>query len=439
MSRSNRLRENTRAAQRLLVLAVMGVMLSAGVAWLLLLHNSSHPKAHWSVLAQDALESGEIAKALKILQTNFQDSPDDVELLRKLSDLEFVIGRYEKSLHHFLQLAEQNPSMAAIFRMRAAHCTLKLDRLDETVTHLQEALRLNPQLADARRMLIIFYENLFLLREMREQIVLLDVNDQATAEDVVMFCSGDRLLYDTKENISQLEKLIKQDPDNVVITAALAQNLIRTYQYERVRKLVNELHSQTKSENRWRLTLVLIEEMFNSKKYAEAAEQLEKLPPAADRVPRTWIVRGRTARELGETTKAVIAFRNAATLDRFDPEPWYALSQIHLSTGKKAEGNRELEHSNELQQLTTLIEYALTLEEAEVPSYILQISRLLLDLEESRASQICLEWLISENWKTEEAVHQLRELKKRTRDPANPDCGQRRQSGGFRVVNLHTI
>lgn len=369
----------------------------AGGAFWYVSRNPAPLAANWPEVVQRAIENQDFETAYSTLLRVRDQRPDDSAVIRTLAEVCVLRGELDEAVAWLERIPDTQPMLAADARFRAAQCSMRLYRRIQTQDFLREALERNPRLGDARRMLANLEVSFLRPREMREQIVRLDVQGQVTVQDVLLFCGGDNIRYDSVESIKKLEAFTQANPRDGVARAALAYFYLTRSARKQAEETLRLEPMSAEGGDLWRLDLGRAELLIDEGRYQEAAQRLEQLPPAADTLARTWLARGRAWRELGRNEAAHTAFSNACLVDPFDPDAFYSLARLLERDGRSEEARSPLERAKQLQHLVELVEYALNTEKGAVaPKTILEIAHQLRIVGRRREAYLCYRSLLED-------------------------------------------
>lgn len=359
-----------------------------------------------------ALEAGDIEQAYEILSTLRHSEPEDRELTYFLAVTQSLRGE----IPHAVELLRSLPQAENDSQIQSmiGQFLLQDQRIGEARSHLIAALRIQPGNIEALRLLANLEANLLNPHECRRYIAAIDSYQQATAEDIFLYCAGDRARYDLYENLNQLQQAYRKTPEDGEVVYSLIDNLVSLNRVQEARQLLGTALGDV-SQHVWRLKLAQAEQALLDQKFEQAVELLDKLPEQADNLSRTWIARGRALRRFPEMLDlAQTAFENAATLDPFDPEPVFALSQL-LKPSQPERSRQYLQRSHALQAAGVQIEAVVKLESIdEAVERIPLIAQQLQELGAMREAYACLTWLVREGYASNFIREQLEELEQQS-------------------------
>ena len=351
---------------------------------------------------QDALAQHDLQGAEDRLLELYASEPDNHEILLYLANVALLQEDREGAVAWLKRLPELSGPSAPRLLFQAGQLAMRASHARMTREFLERSLLLNPQTSVARNLLIHVELVLARWQAMREQVVLLDKMGQATATDVFMFCIGKSVMWSDDEPIHWLERCLHNDPEDEVVRAALVWQLVSKLRRDEARQLLQDVSGAARSNRpeAWRITLAIAEDSIYRYQYGEAASLLKTLPPEADLLPRTWLARGTTWRELGDIDSAVKAFSNAAALDPFDPEPVTANAQLLKQQSKDRDAEACEERARLLRKLMRILvdEFMWEWENKGKPpaSTVARLGSVLMELGEWREAEICFESLLTD-------------------------------------------
>jgi tetratricopeptide (TPR) repeat protein len=308
--------------------------------------------------------SGDVAGArIMLLDLHAQDESHP-EVLEALAELDAGAGNLAQAVHWLRQVGESDPQRAASARHRAAQLAMQLARVRDVEALAREAVRLDPELAEARRLLL---RCAFILRQHRpllEQSVELDRRGQLSWIDLAMRCVAHRASWDDDDHVAWLDQCLHQDNANAAVRAALAHYHAARDRNQKAWQVLEAAPAQGRGDGR--ILLARAELEIREGRFEQALATAEQFPKESDAESRAWLVRGRIWAKMGHEEAALAAFDNAARLDPYDPAPSYAVSQILVRRGQ-AEKARE--HFDRSQHLKDLMGQLSRLIEATNPAY----------------------------------------------------------------------
>lgn len=359
--------------------------------------------------AAQAVQAGEIENAYQIVRELHDSSPSS-EVVSMLAAIEGMRGNPAEALDLILSIPgyDSDPNLL----MNAGRFALEVPRLAVARDVLTKAIDSFPGNVDAIRMLSNLEINLMNSGEVRRLIALLDQMDEATAEDILLFCSGDRIRYDEYENIKRLVPALANEPNQGNIAYALSVNYVALNRLAEAAKVVNETRATEGVVDAWLLDLASAELAIVQGEYGSALATLQHVDDDAKMWPAYWLLLGRALREEGFDDQAVIAYENAAILAPYDPEPAYAIFRLlHKSAPEQAE-DQKLEYQR-LKELNVAVNSVVAVESLEqAVDLIPGVVGLLIDNEAWREARACLNWLRDEGYRSFEATEQEARLRK---------------------------
>ena len=345
----------------------------------------------------EALDAGEVESAFNMLTQIKSADPGNVELDYLLAVTDGMRGRDEDALHRIEALSNfaDDPHL----QLMAGQFALRGHLLNAARTYLKESIRLAPQQTEAIRLLANLYSNLRQPNRARAYLSMIDSLGQITAQDVFLYCVGDRARFELDVNAEQLESAFRKTPDSPAVIYALWDNYIALNRINDARTLLQDASHLKGSPEFWMILLARAETALMDRDGAKAIELLDQLHPAANEIPRTWLARGRAYRSQQRIDEARVSFRNASILDPFDPEGVFMLSQL-LQDSDPSEAERLLERARDLQALNVQVESVVTMESLEeAVERFPGITQQLFDLGARREALLCLRWLERSGYK----------------------------------------
>ncbi len=356
-----------------------------------------------------AFESGDIELAFEILSNRHQADPENRNVIYFLAVTQSLRGHLPNSV----SLIESIPGFEsdAQLQLMVGQFQLQGHQLIQARNQLISALKLQPQNPETLRLLANLEANLLNPNMLRLYVSGLDHLQLASAEDVFLYCTGDRAKYDLYENFEQLQLSLANTPEDPEVVYALFNSYVGLNRMADAKRLLDESRGKVNEQENWRLDLAEAEFAIIQKDFSRASDFLRDLPVEAEALPRTWLARGRASRAFPLQEKiAITAFRNAATLDPFDPEAGFMLSQL-LKDSSPDEAKVLLKRSHDLQALNVQVESVVTLESIEeVVERIPKIAVQLTNLGAYREAYVCLLWLEKSGYRLKASQAQIKEL-----------------------------
>jgi tetratricopeptide (TPR) repeat protein len=389
-------------ASRSLILLVFPFA-AIGVAWFFLMPPVPEQPVDPVAEAVAALDTGDIETAFQIVQQLHSASADS-----EVTYLMAVIEGLRGNSQHALEVIQELPDFQADPRLltMAAQFALAVPRLSVAGRLLDRALKVDPENEEAVRILVSLEGNLLNIPKVRTLIAHLDRLDKATAEDVFLYCSGSRVNYDLYENVKRLEPAYRNEPDQGEIAYALVNNLLAMNRLADAQQVIDAAAARTSTSNGWLIRLAQAELAVISDDFSQAAKSLLEIRTSGENSAAYWIVLGRVLKKQEAFGAAVQAYRNAAQLAPFDPEPVYALSRL-LARSSPSEAELMKKRTRLLQQLSVQVEAVVSLDSFEeaVERFPLIVEKLV-DAGAYREARVCLNWLKSEGYRSREATAQ---------------------------------
>ena len=401
MSSTHRSRQSSRQRSVRSLLLVVVPIVAAGLFWFWFQMRQPFQVRQPNTdvrfqIAYDAIQQGNFDTARRELQALFEQDPDNVDVILWLTEVCILSGDESGAIGWLERIPDSSGQRAVEASFRAAQLAMKASRAQKTRQLLQRCLRLDSNHVAARRMLIRLDLILTRWEAMREQIVELDRRGQATATDVIIFCTGRNYFFDDESHIEWLEACLEQSPDDCVVRSALASYYTSLGRRSAARALLRSPNAPRTGFESWRITLGIIEDLIDDGRFQEAHDKLSRIPSEADSILRTWLARGRVLAELEEFELAIIAYRNASRLDLFDPEPVSAVSRLLARRKKHDEAAGWLRRTQLNEKLRWVLSNRKPLAASEPPpKTVLEIGQLLNELGRNREAMICFESLLT--------------------------------------------
>ncbi|MCP4509293.1 MAG: hypothetical protein GY826_23210, partial [Fuerstiella sp.] len=229
----------------------------------------------------------------------------------------------------------------------------------------------------------------------------------------------------------------QNEPDQGEIAYALINNYLAMHRLPAAQKVIDAATDQHSISNGWLVSLAAAELAVISGDFPQAAKRLLEIKTADAKSANYWIFLGRVLKEREASTAAVHAYRNAAQLAPFDPEPIYALSRL-LKDSSPEEAERMKKKTRLLQQLSVQVEAVASLDSLEeaVERFPLIVEKLV-DAAAYREARVCLNWLKAEGYRSREATAQDDRLKQLASSP--PQRLVPPSTSGLRVVDTSSL
>lgn len=394
-------RESVRppVGRMLLLLAVPTGLLVA--AWLFLVSEPQKSREELVAEATAALESGDIDRAYQLVQ-DLNEATSDPEVMYLLAVIEGLRGDDDKALDVISRLPDfdRDPRLLTM----AAQHALKIPRLMDARRYLNSAIDLMPANEEAIRLLSNLEANLMNVRRVRQLIARLDGMERCSAQDVFLFCAGSRVSYDLFENVDRLVPALENDPEQGELIYSLATNYLAMDRRDDAGRLIESAGQDLPEHQAWMVHLAAAELAILDNRMQAAAKSLQYVGEQGREFQPYWLAIGRVLRERDQPDAAITAYRNAAQLDPFDPEPLFVLSRLLKKTNSEQSAEL-LARMRVLQQLNTQVESVVTLSSLEeaVERFPTLIDRLV-DAEAYREARVCLTWLKKEGYRSTAAT-----------------------------------
>ncbi len=307
---------------------------------------------------------GDLAGARSELLKLHAENKSHIGLIQALGEIAERQRDFPEAITWLRRLPESAAEgAAATARFRASQMAMQLGRARMTEVLAKEAIRLAPTLPGPRRLLLRQYFVLLEQRKLYEQSALMDKQNMLSPIDLAMRVVAHRASWDDDEHIVWLEQCLREEPANTIVRAALIHNHGHDGRNAEARKLITG--APPDAPEFWRIQLARAEREVEQGDFHRALATLNDFPIAADGESRTWLVRARVWQELGYNAAALVAWKNAATLDPYDPTASYAASRILAADVNAKQANALFERS---QQQKELMRFMSRLMEASNPA-----------------------------------------------------------------------
>ena len=372
-----------------------------GIAWYLLVPSAPEPEVDLAAAAAGELERGNIEGAYRIIE-ELQETSNEPDVLYLLAVTEGLRGNNQRALEVVCQIPGFD-SDARLLTM-AGQFALAVPQLAVAREMLDRSLEVAPDNEEAIRMLASLEGNLSNVRRVRELIANLDRIGKCSAQDVFLYCSGSRVSYDLYENVGRLEPAYENDPEMGELIYALATNYLAMNRLDAAQQVIERAEQNPPTTNSWMVHQAALELAQVRDDTEEALFRLKEIGDEGRYFERYWIALGRILRQQDMPAEAILAYRNAADLDPFDPEPLFVLSKL-IADSSPEEATELALRTRLLQQLNTQVESVVTLESLEeaVERFPSIVARLV-EVQATREANICLEWLKSQGYRSRTAT-----------------------------------
>lgn len=378
------------------------------VAWIVLRPAPVENESDLVAQASAALEGGDIDGAYEIVE-RLHESSDNPEVLYLLAVIEDLRGNEQRALDVIQQVSgfREDPRLLTM----AAQFALKIPRLMAAREFLNAAIDRMSSNEEAIRLLANLEGNLMNSRRVRQLMAKLDGMGQCSAQDIFLFCSGSRVTYDLYENVDRLIPALANERNQGELVYALASNYLAMDRLAEAEKVIQSALDDLPEENAWMVYQADAELSVVRGDFARATTALVNIGAKGTEFSPFWLAAARVFRDRGQNTAAIDAYRNAAQLDPFDPEPVFVLSRL-LSKSAPDEAEAFKQRSRILQQLSTQVESVITLSSLEeaVERFPVIVDKLV-DAEAYREARVCLTWLKSEGYRSNAATEVDERLK----------------------------
>jgi len=236
-------------------------------------------------------------------------------------------GRTEEALAALARVPDDHPR-AAEARLRQGQLELRRDRVRAAELALRDALRLYPQLVQARRELIYIYGMQLRRPELGEQFRALAQLRPLTFQDAFVWTLSQGFPWDPAETVKMLERFVQADPSDRWSRLALAEALRELGRLDQADQMLEALGEADPEARAARAQVAL-------DKGAVAVAQALLADSPADH-PELELLRGRMALIRHDGTAALQHLRTA-----FKAAPNDRDTQFYLGQALRVAGDRE--------------------------------------------------------------------------------------------------
>lgn len=360
--------------------------------------------------AIDALKKGNLSVAEGWLRRLLRRRPHDETVLTTLADVAFRQGRPRECIEWLSRAAEESPRPAqALVEVGARAFGFHLLKLAEQ--QHRRAMTMEPELLASYSALV----RLALVTQqsgmLRQTIAEADQQRVDLSGDPVLlwlWVVADRGRWESPDAENWLRQAVQNDPDNAIVTAALARLYAQSSQSEDAQKLWTT--PRTDQPHGWPLRLVKAEWETQAGQFTAAAKTLSTLPTEADSDPRTWHIRAQIAVAEGDPAVALDFTAESLRLDPWMIEAAYLRGRLLDLRGRTDESQAQLVRAAKLDQC---VQRTLQLLQQSAPdaSDALAAAELAAELGFNRWADLVIRWvkLRSPNVTLSERLLTLRE------------------------------
>jgi tetratricopeptide (TPR) repeat protein len=344
---------------RWVVLILVGLTMAGWAARHVWSTARDDPNRLWEQ-AQAAWSSGRLDQAEALLARLAQRRPASVAERLLRAQVARERGRIDQALAALEGFQDSGREAALIWRTRGM-LEFERDRARPAEAALLEALRLNPNLIEARRDLVNLYTIQSRRRELSAQFRALAVTGALSFDDLYLWCLGRRQDVGPAELAAKLERMLQNDPDDRSIRLALAENRRRLGRLAEAETALASLGAADPEARAARARLALDGGAVES-----AANLLAEGP--ADH-PELARLRGRLA--LAQADGAAVGYYRAAlAAEPDDRDTLFGLGQALRLTGKSQAAQPYLQAAHDRDRLEWLIENARSLTRRDDPKVL---------------------------------------------------------------------
>jgi tetratricopeptide (TPR) repeat protein len=288
-------------------------------------------------------------------------------------------GRLEEALAALEGVPDSDPDAARVWLARGM-IEFDRDRARAEEAALLHALKLDPKLADARRMLVELYTIQSRRDELRAQYLALSATAPLGFDDLLRWGLGRRLDLSPADIAAKLQRMVRNDPDDRASRLALAENLRRLGRPHAADAALAPLPATDPAARALRAQVAL------DRGHVDAAAHLLAEGPADH--PALVRLRGRLALAKGDGPEAVRQFRAALAAEPDDRDTLFGLGQALRLAGAADAAQPYLQAARARDHLEQLLQNARPPARREDPSVLQAIGdacRSLHRLAEARA------------------------------------------------------
>jgi tetratricopeptide (TPR) repeat protein len=259
------------------------------------------------------------------------------------------LGREEEAIATLAAIPD-NDALAPNARLLTARIERQRGRMRFAEAALKTALRLDPELIQARRELVYLYGMQARRDELNEQLRALSERTRLSDNELFVWTVSNVDIWINETIRGDLERYLAADPDDRHSRLALAQVLLRAGETDSAERVLGPLPRDDIEANVLRARVAL------DRSRLDHAEALLRDGPA-DHAGLARL-RGQLAMRRGELEEAARQFRIAAKLDPTSLEVAQALALTLSRLGVTDQAEAAREHAGRLRTLSGLLERA---------------------------------------------------------------------------------
>jgi tetratricopeptide (TPR) repeat protein len=263
------------------------------------------------------------------------------------AELEVGRGRPDEAISLLTGIPESTP-LAGPARLVAGQIEKSRDRARRMEALFLDALRLDPQLAPARRELIYLYSMQARRTEVTAQFRALAEREPLNHDDVLLWMNSFEDLWINNLIQSHLERYLAADPDDRLSRLALAGVFVRYYQLEEAEALLAPLSDSDPDVRALRARMAL-----GRMRLEEVRSLLAEGP--AEHV-RLALLRGRFAVRMHDPAAAARQFRIVLRLEPTNREALEGLSVVLEQLGDRQGADSAQKQATQWRHLTLLLQ-----------------------------------------------------------------------------------
>ncbi|MEZ6061885.1 MAG: FG-GAP-like repeat-containing protein [Planctomycetaceae bacterium] len=344
--------------------------------------------------AYDAVRAGDFDEARRTLEELHEYDPANADVVDLLVETCLNAGDEPAAIEWLQKVPDSVSERAVAAAFRGAQLSMQSHRAASARLCLDRCLQLDPDNAAARRLLMHLELILTRWEALAAQIVELDRRGQTGPADVALLCVGRNYYWEDDSHLEWLEACVDQSPDDCLARTALAYYYASRSRREDSMSRLRDLNAAPDSFEGWRVPLGVAENHISQGEFSNAREELSRLPPEADSSLRVWLASARVFSEQGDSNAAIVAFNNASRIAPFDPEPVSELSRLLARRKEHKEASHWAHRAKLNSQLWQILSHAKPLApQGPSANTVMDMGRLLKDLNRNREAQICFESL----------------------------------------------
>ncbi|HEX6289716.1 MAG TPA: tetratricopeptide repeat protein [Herpetosiphonaceae bacterium] len=307
------------------------------------LHIDAHVLTTYHELAELRAEQGELERAAQTLEQALRIAPTDARTAYLLGNIRATQAResgsrapLEQAIAAYHRATALDPSFAAA-QYNLAIAALTDGDVTTAVDSLRQTISINPEDGEAHRLLATIYND---LRRSREALQLMTRAAELLPGHVptlIQLSQIQRQHNQIDEAITTLRQAQKAEPQNVRVLRELGSLYVAARQLDRAISTFNRARdiAPDQAETHFALGVAY-------RTAGRLREAIEAFEAAIKRDPRNAAALTQLAETLysaGEQSRAVTMLQQAITINRDDPQLYYALGQMYGALGQSDRAN----------------------------------------------------------------------------------------------------